>query len=212
MVSYKVIRNILRLKSILDLDLMTKEMYMSQLLLNKGLLKDFHKGSCSHFKEINLPQVDTPHLFNKSILGLDLWDAIYNIACKELKKKEVTLFATHMMLKKAESANSEVAWHQDGSFWKKEDRLIKSVSILIPTVSTSKNNGGLKYLKTFYRSLLPRDDASQTVIIDKELEDRDGVDCETFLGDIIVHYPTSVHMSYPNLSKKDRNIFVAIFR
>ena len=211
MISYKVIPNILCVKSLLDLDIMTQEMYRDPILLNKGVLKDFHKGSCSHFKEINIPQVDNPHLFNKSILDLDIWKCLHNIASKELKKN-VSLFATHMMLKKTESANSEVAWHQDGSFWKKEDRLIKSVSILIPTVSTSKNNGCLKYLKTLYKNFLPKNDTSQKITIDKELESKDGIDCNTTLGDIIVHYPKSVHMSYPNLSKKDRSIFATIFR
>ena len=212
MVSYKVISNLLQVKSILDLDIITQGMYKDRSLLDKGFLKDFYTGKCSKFKEITLPQVDNPHCFNKSILDLDIWKFLYSIASDELQKKEPHLFATHMMLKKGESNYSEVVWHQDGSFWKKEERLIESVSILIPTVATSKNNGGLRYLKTLYKNFLSRNSTSQNILIDKELDNKEGKDCETVLGDVIVHYPKSVHMSYPNLSKKDRNIFVAIFR
>ena len=191
-------------------------MYLDKTLLKKGLLKDFHTGKYAHFNTISLPQVDNPHLVNNCLLELDLWKVIRDIACAELKKEEVTLFATHMMLKRSKDINSRVLWHQDIAFWKGYHGLKTAVSVLVPTISTSKSNGGLKYLKTFYKNLLPhklkkKNGMNLFIEISKEVEDREGMDCKTELGDVVIHYPTSVHMSYPNLSEKDRNIFVAIF-
>lgn len=182
-------------------------------LCELGVLKDYYKGKVGNTSEIDLAQLDNPHLLDGELKDYPFWSKLFILAKTLLEREDCRVLASHAILKKAHSSSS-IPPHQDLAYWGISN-IEDCVSLLIPLSRCRKENGGLYYYEedSYGKLYDHRHYHKEGGALEIELDSsptRTYLNCEA--GDIIVHHPYSIHGSENNESEIERIVLVIIFK
>lgn len=213
--SYNLLKGLLSVGEVGDLDKVLCPLFKNKDLILSAQLKDYFMGPVSCLEELRTPQVDNPLRILNFLREKEFFKQLESLAQDYLKSSQVEVLGSHMLLKTARTGR-EIPWHQDLAYWEAPEN-IQAVTFLIPMGPTDESCGGLRYYRPSVTQLLPHNlvipqkEGANALQLEIDLPDEQVDILRTSVGDVIMHFPKSIHSSFSNLSSNDRNLLVLIF-